>query len=460
MRVFVSHSVQDKAFVEEHIVDFLEKQGIDTWYSPDDIKSACDWEETVRKALNKCDWFLVVLTPNAIASPWVRAEVHWAMDHRLEHVVPVLAKDCEWQDLHLMLRTRQLVFLNHNLEEGKAKLLSVWEAELRPLVSGTVMHNLLDEPVLCIATVCVITGSFVPIVAGMSEAASGENRSKVPLPELLSRADRSQLIKVIGEDITGEYFFECGDCTRVNFYIDKSGNVEVSDAYKQTFFLPSRATSTCCWYSRGKAQRVRLIGCDDGTLYFYPRNRPDNKVVLRGHKFPITSLSWSQTSVIVFGDSEGYVNIWSQRNYDLLHTIFLTSPVYVLNTDRERSRILAFIGDGHLYILDYEGAILSTVRVSERPVTDAKWVSSDYIACTTGSNIELWDYTKNRCLYQFPIDEGTITALQLEKGLFGRSLHVGFKEGNMASFFILDPKNPGDRMLIRQRRHIFSEILY
>jgi hypothetical protein len=42
--VFVSHSTDDRAFVEAEIVTLLRNQDIGAWYSSDSIQSAQDWE--------------------------------------------------------------------------------------------------------------------------------------------------------------------------------------------------------------------------------------------------------------------------------------------------------------------------------------------------------------------------------------------------------------------------------
>ena len=446
----MSHSSADKDFVQEHIVYFLERHGIDTWFSAEDIISASDWEKTIRRALKECSWFLVVLTPDAITSPWVQAEVHWAMEHRMNHCVPVLAKDCEWQELHLMLRTRQLVRLNDNLEEGKAALLSVWEEDRRPVIVEEGSYKLLKEPVKCITSVCVRTGSSVRIVVGMSEAVGGVRNSKVTLPNLTTRANQSQLIDVYPDLVGGvNYLFATGECITVHFNVDESGNLTGIFTYETSLPVPCKATSWCSWYSP-EHKDFQLFGCEDGTLFFCEiKPASETSSVDSGwksflsveHKFPITSLSPSSKSVVVSGDSGGRINIWSQRNCELLHSLSLDSPVSTLAVDQNRSQILAFTGDGELHVLSYEGVALSTIQISGDPVVDTHFVST-YLACSTGTDLTLWDYVNNRMLFRFPIEGRKITKLQSERdGLIIRHprLVVGDEQGTISSFLIRDP---------------------
>jgi hypothetical protein len=125
-RVFISHATEDRDFVEKEIISLLQRHGIQTWYSTDDIQTAAHWEQTIRLGLESCDWFLVVLTPRSVASTWVRAEVQWGFDERNDRFVPVLAEDCEWRKIHLMMRTIQFVDFRQVRGEAQRRLLKCW----------------------------------------------------------------------------------------------------------------------------------------------------------------------------------------------------------------------------------------------------------------------------------------------------------------------------------------------
>src|SRR5688572_21060072 len=101
--VFLSHSPKDRAFVERILLPFLHDRGVSTWYSTADIKTADDWEAGIRSGLKASNYSLVVLSPDAIKSDWVRAEVLWAIRHRKGKVIPVIVAACEPGDLHLQL---------------------------------------------------------------------------------------------------------------------------------------------------------------------------------------------------------------------------------------------------------------------------------------------------------------------------------------------------------------------
>ena len=130
-KVFISHSSKDREFVETELIPFLRLHGVEPWYSKRDIPSASDWERTIREALQSAEWFLVILSPDAIKSEWVQAEVHWAMDHRKERVAPIIIADCDPPDLHLQLIRYQYIDFRQNIDQARAQLLSVWGIDPR-----------------------------------------------------------------------------------------------------------------------------------------------------------------------------------------------------------------------------------------------------------------------------------------------------------------------------------------
>jgi len=71
-RVFISHSTKNPAFVDR-LVEGLRDHYITTWYTQRHMPSGY-FAENIRQALNQCDWFVVVLSPEALASTWVKQE--------------------------------------------------------------------------------------------------------------------------------------------------------------------------------------------------------------------------------------------------------------------------------------------------------------------------------------------------------------------------------------------------
>lgn len=125
-RVFVSHSTRDREFVEQHIVGHLEKNGIKTWYSKVDIQTATEWERSIIRGLESCDWFMIVMSPQSANSEWVKDELHWAVDHRPKKIVPVLIEDCSPRDFHIRMARIQYADFRTPTADSRNQLLSLF----------------------------------------------------------------------------------------------------------------------------------------------------------------------------------------------------------------------------------------------------------------------------------------------------------------------------------------------
>jgi hypothetical protein len=75
-KIFVSHSHDDDEFAEKLVKD-LNVAGAKAWLDKNEI-GAGDFQARINKALADCEWFLLVLSRNALASTWVQQEVNAA----------------------------------------------------------------------------------------------------------------------------------------------------------------------------------------------------------------------------------------------------------------------------------------------------------------------------------------------------------------------------------------------
>lgn len=122
-RVFISYATKNTVFVDP-LVERLRDHYIVTWYAPRNMPGGY-FTENIHQALNECDWFIVVLSPAALESEWVKNEVNQAMsDPRFRnHVIPILAESCDWMTLHENLRRYQLFDFINQPKEAEARLL-------------------------------------------------------------------------------------------------------------------------------------------------------------------------------------------------------------------------------------------------------------------------------------------------------------------------------------------------
>lgn len=131
--LFLSHSSKDARFVNR-LAGTLRAHGIPVWISTHNLIGAQQWHDEIGAALMRCDWFAVVLTPNAVASKWVKRELMFALElDDLEHtIVPILAEPCDFKRLSWTLGTRQFVDFSVGSEDGLRDLLRIWGIGLDP----------------------------------------------------------------------------------------------------------------------------------------------------------------------------------------------------------------------------------------------------------------------------------------------------------------------------------------
>jgi hypothetical protein len=98
-KVFISYSSEDREKVIK-LVDELRKQGnIEVWFDMDEILPGDDFFEEMKKGIERCDKFIICLSPHFDEKPpqsWVRQELRMAMLSEKESgkriIIPVRLK--------------------------------------------------------------------------------------------------------------------------------------------------------------------------------------------------------------------------------------------------------------------------------------------------------------------------------------------------------------------------------
>jgi len=132
--VFISHSDRDRQFVSE-VVDVLRRHGIPVWHSRTNLIGAQQWHDEIGAALRRCDWFAIVLSPNAINSIWVKKELVFALKQPrlVERILPLLYQPCNFEEFSWTLSSYQMVDFTNSFEDGCRDLLRVWGVGYIPM---------------------------------------------------------------------------------------------------------------------------------------------------------------------------------------------------------------------------------------------------------------------------------------------------------------------------------------
>lgn len=176
-RLFISHSTADRQFIEEELAGLLRALGFDIWYSKDSIETAEQWEQAIRRGLESSKWVVVLLSPRAARSRWVKAEISWAMEERTENLIPLLLEECNPLDFHLQLAQIQYIDFRDNLRWARERLINLLvEHEYKPKSLANLVTGLLECPSKEILTVVRMETSDEQQIATLIGANDCANR--------------------------------------------------------------------------------------------------------------------------------------------------------------------------------------------------------------------------------------------------------------------------------------------
>jgi hypothetical protein len=101
VQIFISYAREDKNEVM-NIYQRLEAAGFKPWMDEKDIVAGALWREEIEKALRKCDFFLLCLSPrSANKRGFIQREIRFALDlcqEKLQddiYIIPMRLEDCE-----------------------------------------------------------------------------------------------------------------------------------------------------------------------------------------------------------------------------------------------------------------------------------------------------------------------------------------------------------------------------
>lgn len=104
-KLFLSYAREDGQFALNLAKD-LRAAGSNLWVDQLDIRFGDPWDSAVEEALDACGGMLLILSPEAVASDNVKAEVNYAFEEK-KRIVMVVVRDCK-----IPFRLRRLQYIN------------------------------------------------------------------------------------------------------------------------------------------------------------------------------------------------------------------------------------------------------------------------------------------------------------------------------------------------------------
>lgn len=125
--VFLSHATADKVLARR-VLRALESHEVPVWFAPYRLIGSQKWHDEIGKALERCDWFVVLLSSSSVRSKWVKNELLFALNESRfdDHIVPVLIEACDWKNFSWTLGAIQRVDMATDFRRGMTELLRVW----------------------------------------------------------------------------------------------------------------------------------------------------------------------------------------------------------------------------------------------------------------------------------------------------------------------------------------------
>ena len=130
----MSHSSKDRRSATA-LAEILRAHGLKVWYSATNIAGAQQWHDEIGLALDLCDWFVLLLSPSALKSMWVKRELVFALQERRyeNKIIPVIISPCDANKLSWTLGALQFIDLTDTKKPDRyAPLLRVWNLEFDP----------------------------------------------------------------------------------------------------------------------------------------------------------------------------------------------------------------------------------------------------------------------------------------------------------------------------------------
>jgi len=100
--IFISYSRKDVVYAEK-LINALRREGFNPWLDADELGAGTQWEKRLKKQIETCDAYLVIMTPKAYNSDWVPNELV-AAKSKGKPIFPLLLEDTE---LFLAIQTTQ-----------------------------------------------------------------------------------------------------------------------------------------------------------------------------------------------------------------------------------------------------------------------------------------------------------------------------------------------------------------
>ena len=117
----------------ERVTVVLIRHGVSVWFSRRNLRGSQNWHAEIGYALRRCDWLVLLASPNAVESMWVEREAHYAVNRPRFRgkILPLILDPCDLEAISWTLPDIQHIDIR-DFERGMRQLLATWGIGFRP----------------------------------------------------------------------------------------------------------------------------------------------------------------------------------------------------------------------------------------------------------------------------------------------------------------------------------------
>jgi formylglycine-generating enzyme required for sulfatase activity len=131
-QVFISHATED-AELAHRLAGDLQQLGVTIWIAPECIRPGESWVDAIERGLGGSSHMLVLLTPAALESSWVKKEINVAMALERAGCMELIPLSVQRCDVPLLLKSYQMITaFRHDYDAGFSQLAGILGLPVAP----------------------------------------------------------------------------------------------------------------------------------------------------------------------------------------------------------------------------------------------------------------------------------------------------------------------------------------
>jgi hypothetical protein len=128
-QVFISHAKEDTQFAHR-LADDLRRLGVQVWIAPESILGGEGWVSAIERGLEESSHMVVVLTPAALESRWVKKETDVAIAWERKGLIQLIPLDVEPCKAPPLLGSYQMVSFRPDYDAGLSQLAGILDVRV------------------------------------------------------------------------------------------------------------------------------------------------------------------------------------------------------------------------------------------------------------------------------------------------------------------------------------------